>query len=70
MIDQFLEDFKTQFPDADPMIIPLLILMIDTETWRFPEAFHHYSPIAPHVEFIEQHKGLMELMKNVHDTKK
>lgn len=69
MIDQFLEDFKTQFPDADPMIIPLLILMIDTETWRFPKIFHH-SAIAPQAEFIEQHKGLMELMKNVHDTKK
>ena len=68
-IQQFLDDFKAKFPEADPMIIPLLVLMIDSETWRFPESFHQ-GTIAPQAEFIEQHAGLMGLMRRTHNAKR
>ena len=59
-LTQILEEFKTRFPDENPMYIPLLLLSIDTETWTYPEIFRH-GAIAPQIEFIEKN----EILKNL-----
>lgn len=62
-LTQILEEFKTRFPDGNPMCIPILLLSIDTETWTYPEIFHS-GPIAPQIEFIENCDALRKLMQN------
>lgn len=57
-----LEEFKTRFPDTNPMYIPILLLSIDTETWTYPEIFHH-GAIGPQIEFIENCEALRKLMQ-------
>ena len=62
-LQQFLEDFKAQFPEMNPMFVLPLLLSIDMKAWTFPEIFHH-GAIEPQIEFIENHAGLRNLMQN------
>ena len=67
-LQQFLEDFKAQFLEVNPMFVLPLLLSIDMKTWTFPEIFHH-GAIRPQIEFIENHTGLRELMQNMKEKR-
>lgn len=62
LITEFLEDFKVQFPEVNPLFILPLLYSIDMKTWKYPEVFH-CGAIKPQVEFIENHEGLRKLMQ-------
>ena len=64
-LQQFLEDFKAQFPEMNPMFVLPLLLSIDMKAWTFPEIFHH-GAIAPQIEFIEKN----EILKNLFQKQK
>ena len=67
-LQQFLEDFKAQFPEVNLMFVPLMLLSIDAKTWTYPEIFHH-GVIGPQIEFIEKHDGLRKLMQSMKEKR-
>jgi hypothetical protein len=63
LIAEFFESYKVAFPDSNPLAVLVLVFSIDVKTWKFPEIFHHYGPIAPQIEFIENSETLRKLMQ-------